>query len=482
MNRWPLSAKLTAWSVLVVGLGTLLLAVSSGEFLRHEQIELLDIQLKGEAQRFFNLWDSRSDLPIELRVAEASERLLLPGTSDLFVVRDRNQNVIFRSFEDAHLRLPGSTLGIRTIKLRAGAEYRLGTFQHQTVSLSIATPLQDVEADGVERFLAVAPVVPCLLVLAGLGGWWIARKALGPVAEITREAEAITADRLDRRLAAATVDDEIGRLTRVLNDMLDRLEKGFHQAARFSADASHELKTPLTVLRVSIEDLLGSPDLSESDRAAVAGLLEQTRRLAGITETLVLLSRAESGRLELDPQTVNLSELVEACAGDAEILADGRGISIETVVPPNLVVQLDRDRVNQILWNLLDNAIKYNRPNGRISVHAGLWQEKETVWILIGNSGQGIDPGLSAQVFARFFRNDNCGVPGRGLGLSLSRELARAHGGDIEIVRTDPDWTEFRLTLCSLADENRAMPESSGEDKVPSWSNGRKPELSEPFA
>jgi signal transduction histidine kinase len=479
VNRWPLSAKLTAWSVLVVGLGTLLLAVSSGEFLRHEQTELLDSQLRGQAKRFFNLWDSRSDLPIERRVVEVTERLLLPGSDDLVAVRDRNQNVIFRSFDDTHLRLPASTLGLRTIKLR-GAVYRLATFQHQTVSLSIATPLQDVEDDGVERFLAVAPVVPCLLVLAGFGGWWIARKALGPVAEITREAEAITADKLDRRLAAATVDDEIGRLTRVLNDMLDRLEKGFHQAARFSADASHELKTPLTVLRVSIEDLLGSPDLSERDRAAVAGLLEQTRRLAGIIETLVLLSRAESGRLELDPQTVNLSELVEACVGDAEILADGR-ISIETMVPPNLVVQLDRDRVNQILWNLLDNAIKYNRPRGRISVHAGLWPEKDTVWILIGNSGRGIDPAVSAQVFARFFRNDSSGVPGRGLGLSLSRELARAHGGDIEIVRTDPDWTEFRLTLGSFVSENRATPESSAGDKVASWSNDRKPELSQPF-
>jgi signal transduction histidine kinase len=319
------------------------------------------------------------------------------------------------------------------------------------------------------------------VVLAGFGGWWIARKALGPVAEITREAEAITADKLDRRLAAAPVDDEIGRLTRVLNDMLDRLEKGFHQAARFSADASHELKTPLTVLRASIEDLLGSPDLSERDRAAVAGLLEQTRRLAGITETLVLLSRAELGRLELDSHTVNLSELVEACAGDAEILVDGRGISIETVVPPNLVVQLDRDRVNQILWNLLDNAIKYNRPNGRISVHAGLWQEKEMVWISIGNSGRGIDPAVSEQVFARFFRNANTGVPGRGLGLSLSRELARAHGGDIEIIRTDPDWTEFRLTLRSFLNEIRSMPDFALDDKVPSWSNGRKVELTEPF-
>ena len=480
MNRWPLSAKLTGWSVLVVGLGTLLLAVSSGEFLRHEQIELLDWQLKAEAQRFFNLWDSRPDLPLERRVSEVSERLLLPGTNDLFAVRDRNQNIIFRSFDDAHLRLPASTLGIRTAKLR-GAGYRIGTFQHQTVSLSIATPLQEVESDGVERFLAVAPVVPCLVVLAGFGGWWIARKALGPVAEITREAEAITADKLDRRLAAAPVDDEIGRLTRVLNDMLNRLEKGFHQAARFSADASHELKTPLTVLRASIEDLLGSADLSERDRAAVAGLLEQTRRLAGITETLVLLSRAELGRLELDPQTVNLSELVEACAGDAEILVDGRGISIETVVPPNLVVRLDRDRVNQILWNLLDNAIKYNRPNGRISVHAGLWQEKEMVWISIGNSGRGIDPAVSEQVFARFFRNDNAGVPGRGLGLSLSRELARAHGGDIEIVRTDPDWTEFRLTLRSFLNEIRSMPDFALDDKVPSWSNGRKVELTEPF-
>jgi signal transduction histidine kinase len=244
------------------------------------------------------------------------------------------------------------------------------------------------------------------------------------------------------------VNDEIGRLTRVLNEMFNRLNESFRQTERFSADASHELKTPLTVLRNSIEDLLESPMLTETDREAVAGLLEQTRRLSAITESLLLLSRADTGRLQLDLTLVDVCEIVRACAEDAEILAEEGGISIQKNLPDSMVAGVDAGRLNQILWNLLDNAIKYNEHDGKIEIRAGTDPATKVVWIEIGNSGPGVSAALAPHLFERFFRSDPQGTAeGHGLGLSLSRELARAHGGDVTLQSSRGGWTVFRVTL-----------------------------------
>jgi signal transduction histidine kinase len=307
-----------------------------------------------------------------------------------------------------------------------------------------------------------------MLVVTGFGGWWIARTALAPVSDVAEAAEQITAQRLDARLDEPPVDDEIGRLTRVLNEMFTRLNESFRQTERFSADASHELKTPLTVLRSSIEDLLESPTLEEDDRRTVASLLEQTRRLSAITESLLLLSRADTGRLQLDLTLVDVCEIVRACAEDAEILAEKQGISITRNLPGSIMAGVDAGRLNQILWNLLDNAIKYNESNGRVEIRAGTDLVQKLVWIEIGNSGPGVPAVLVPQLFERFFRSDPRGVTeGHGLGLSLSRELARAHGGDVTLVSSREGWTAFRVTLRLVKLRAAAGAVQSVADRVP---------------
>jgi len=312
----------------------------------------------------------------------------------------------------------------------------------------MAGEMREIENDAGSRALAVSGILPFMLVVTGFGGWWIARTALAPVSDVAEAAEQITAQRLDARLDEPPVDDEIGRLTRVLNEMFTRLNESFRQTERFSADASHELKTPLTVLRSSIEDLLESPTLEEDDRRTVASLLEQTRRLSAITESLLLLSRADTGRLQLDLTWVDVCEIIRACAEDAEILAEERGISITRNLPASIMAGVDAGRLNQILWNLLDNAIKYNESNGRVEIRAGTDLVQKLVWIEICNSGPGVPAVLVPQLFERFFRSDPQGVTeGHGLGLSLSRELARAHGGDVTLVSSREGWTVFRVTL-----------------------------------
>ena len=203
----------------------------------------------------------------------------------------------------------------------------------------------------------------------------------------------------------------------------------------------------LTILRSGIEDLLESPALIEADRRAVAALLEQTHRLSSITESLLLLSRADVGRLKLDLALTDVSEIVTACVEDAQIIAEARDIQIESDMPDHLDAVVDAGRLEQILLNLLDNAVKYNHEGGRIKI-SGQLAPNGSLSILVGNTGPGIPKAHASQLFERFFRSDAvAGVPGSGLGLSLARELARAHGGELILARSDNEWTEFNLFI-----------------------------------
>jgi two-component system, OmpR family, heavy metal sensor histidine kinase CusS len=447
MKRWPLSTKLIVWSMLLVGIAVVSCAIGTGFYLKRAQTDMLDTELKGEAKYFFTQWEDRGRLSQPERLARIKELIPYSASKRLIEIRDLGRRLLYRSFESPKVSLPVSTLGMRTAKLHQ-KNYRLGTFQKDELILSLAGDMRDIEEDAGSRALAVLGILPFMLVVTGFGGWWIARTALAPVSEVAEAAEQITAQRLDARLNEPPVDDEIGRLTRVLNEMFTRLNESFRQTERFSADASHELKTPLTVLRSSIEDLLESPTLEEDDRRTVASLLEQTRRLSAITESLLLLSRADTGRLQLDLTWVDVCEIIRACAEDAEILAEERGISITRNLPASIMAGVDAGRLNQILWNLLDNAIKYNESNGRVEIRAGTDLVQKLVWIEICNSGPGVPAVLVPQLFERFFRSDPRGVTeGHGLGLSLSRELARAHGGDVTLVSSREGWTVFRVTL-----------------------------------
>jgi signal transduction histidine kinase len=468
MKRWPLSTKLTIWLMLLVGIAVLSCAIGTGFYLKRAQTDMLDTQLKGEAKYFFTQLEERRLLSQAERLARIKELIPYSASKRLIEIRDLGRRLLYRSFENPKVHLPVSTLGVRTVKLHR-ENYRLGTFEKDDVILSLAGDMREIEHDAGARALTVLGILPFLLLVCGFGGWWIARTALAPVSAMAEAAEQMTAQRLDARLEEPPVDDEIGRLTRVLNEMFRRLNESFRQTERFSADASHELKTPLTVLRTSIEDLLESPTLGESDREAVAGLLEQTRRLSAITESLLLLSRADTGRLQLDRTLVDVCEIIRACAEDAEILAEEKGISIAKILPESIMAGVDAGRLNQILWNLLDNAIKYNEAGGRIEIQAGADALAKLVWIEIGNSGPGVPARLAPHLFERFFRSDPQGnEEGHGLGLSLSRELARAHGGDVTLQSSRDGWTVFRVTLTLVMLRGTPSVTAASGERLPS--------------
>jgi len=297
--------------------------------------------------------------------------------------------------------------------------------------------------------------LPIALAFAWYGGRRLARLAVQPLEEMTDAAERITADHIEQRLPVPAVADEVQRHAIALNRTFDRLERSYRQAVRFSADASHELKSPLTVMRATIEAMLESEELSENDRNHAVVLLEQSRRLAGIISSLLLLARADAGRLVLDLHDENLAALLAGCVEDASIMADAKNIRVERSIPDVAMARVDPLRFPQIVSNLLDNAVKYNHDGGCIRV---VLAADGSDWVMrFANTGPAIPEEMAARLFERFFRAEHTTEErGSGLGLGLARELARAHGGDIVFERSADGWNEFVLRLPAGTESVRA--------------------------
>jgi len=291
-----------------------------------------------------------------------------------------------------------------------------------------------------------AAAAPAALVLLALAGWMLARHALRPVKVLTRVAGGITAKGLDRRVPSTGADREFQALIDVINGMLDRLERSFGQATRFSADAAHELRTPLTILQGELEGHLQSAPAGSEEQRRYGGLLDEVQRLKAIVQKLLLLARADAGRLPLDRGPVDLSDQLATLCEDAAIL--GPGLSIGRAIDPGVRVQADAPLLMQAVRNLIDNAIKYNRESGHIDI--GLSVADGRAILTVRNT---IPPGTqidASRIFDRFYRGDPAhgrAVDGTGLGLSLAREIARAHGGDLEFRGVNDGVAEFRLDL-----------------------------------
>jgi signal transduction histidine kinase len=257
---------------------------------------------------------------------------------------------------------------------------------------------------------------------------------------------------LEQRIPDSGDSPEASRVVQVLNRMMERLEASFRQATRFSADASHELKTPLTIMQGELENALQAAVPGSPEQQLFTSLLEQTQRLSTITRSLLLLAQADAGQLKLTLEPVDLGAELASMMEDAQLLAADSRLSFDVQAPPQLRVEADRTLLRTALFNLVGNAIKYNDPEGRIEVRLIAAQSK-TVFT-IGNTGQGIPVADQPKIFARFFRTGSADQPrpdGIGLGLSLAREILRAHGGELALQESRPAWTVFAATLPASA-------------------------------
>lgn len=347
--------------------------------------------------------------------------------------------------------LPIRQTTFRTVAA-GGSTWRIAVTGNPYTTLVLGVRLEESTRDLDrlrDRYLAALPAV---LLLVGLGAWWLATRALRPVAALTEAAESITAQDLSQRIAAPAHDREFGRLVTVFNAMLDRLERSFQQARRFSADASHELKTPLALLQAEVEQGLRAEPAGSPAQQTYRSLLEEIHRLKSILDKLLLLALADSGHLRVERTPLDLSTLVEGLAEDTEEMHPE--LPVARSLAPGLCVAADATLLEQALRNLLGNAAKFNRPQGAIRVD--LRGDGAEAVLRIGNAGPGIPAGDLPRLFERFYRGDPARrrdrPGGAGLGLSLAREILRAHGGEVSLIRAETDWTEFeaRLPLATL--------------------------------
>lgn len=292
---------------------------------------------------------------------------------------------------------------------------------------------------------AAEACVPFLV--TGAVSWIIIYRTLAPIEKLTAAAEEIHADSLHKRLPLRGSGDELDRLTSVLNDMTERLEEAFSRVREFSLHASHELKTPLTILRNGFEQTLRQPDLSPALSEQLLSWLDEVDRLNRIVSGLTLLTQADARQVALCKEPVTLHELVKDAAAEAEILGAARSLQIRVSIPGPVETTGDRHRLRQLLLNLTDNAVKYNHEDGFIEY--ALTREKGFAVITVSNSGRGIPPTELPHIFDRFYRSSTSRgtvQEGIGLGLSIAKWIAEAHGGSLTAA-SRPGLTVLTLRL-----------------------------------
>jgi heavy metal sensor kinase len=438
--RW----RLTAWY------GAVLSAILAGSgvavylLMQHHLLALTDAALRGEFAEFADevgRCGGLAELPEVLRArfsrVEGHEFDLATPAGE----------VVYRSAGVAPAGLPRPVVGAADAGagplLRDATLERLGPVHlaggvirgpSGPLSLQVAASLAPSTRALRELVIVLLTIGP--LALAGTlgGGYWLARKALGPIDRMAATAAEITSHRLDRRLETTGTADELDGLARTFNAMIERLERSFEEVRRFTADAAHELRTPLAAMRTEAEVALRSPRSPERDQRMLENLLEEMERLTRLVSQLLFLCREDAGIGTGEVRTIRLEELVSEVGEHMGVAAQEKRVELSLDLPGPFAVQGDADRLRQLFFNLIDNAIKYTPPGGSVAVRGESAQGQ--VRIAVDDSGIGIPIDHLPHVFDRFYRVDPARSPeteGSGLGLAICRSIAEAHGGRIGI-------------------------------------------------
>jgi len=317
-----------------------------------------------------------------------------------------------------------------------------GAVPDREIGVAVSERVVDAELSPIATGFLIG--VPVALLLAAIGAWLISGQMVRPIRRLGASIDAMTAQGLETRLDLVDEPTEIQHLVQAYNAMLERLQRSFDQASRFSGDAAHELKTPLAILQGEIEQGLGEVVEGSAMQRRLSGLLDEVRRLSAICRKLLLLSLADAGRLPLSLEPFALDEALDELAEDIQTLAPGLKLTMQ--VPRGLIVQGDAQLLRQALQNLASNAIKYNLAEGWIRITAT--RVASGIVVTIANASAGIPEAARPRIFDRFYRADTAHgrrVDGVGLGLGLAREILRAHGGDLEL--GESEFGEVRFTM-----------------------------------
>ena len=446
MRCWSLKIKIAFYAAFITMAALFAGVVVMMVTLYFHQISNLDSDMGGDVEELVRDINNFRDAPKDPRAPLSLQFIPVDMRDYYLIIEGPEHQTLYRS---DNLNGADMAVGVgqtRTLKL-LGQASRIGAWHVDPYFIRAGAPLKMIEQFQKDLGIAFAAGLPAVGLVVFFGGLWLGRRAVAPVAALSSAAERISASSPHERLPLPSARDEIAKLTEVLNRTFDRLQSSYQVASRFSADASHQLKTPVTILRAGLDHLSHATDLSEAQAAEVFLLRQQTRRLSSLIDDLLLLSQADAGRVILQRESLDLKSLIQAAGDDLQVLVDGRGVSVEESLPEALPVSADRRFIGMVLQNLVENAAKYTPDGGSIRI-TGL-REAKRVAVRIANTGGEISPEDRELIFERFRRGEKVGggIQGYGLGLNIARELLRAHGGDLHLNPSEPGWVEFELRL-----------------------------------
>ncbi len=358
------------------------------------------------------------------------------------------EDTLYRIIKEWDLTSPLMSATFRGLDVRLFVQET----RHYVIIIGMSTAGVKSSVDQlVTIFLWLCPFV---LLIAIIGGRYVATRSLAKLNEVVETAQRITADRLHDRIPDHFASDEIGRIVSTFNEMISRLDVSFAQMKQFSADVSHELRTPLSVLRSQLETALNSRVDEDELNNLIANCLDETLHMSTVVDDLLLLATSDSGFKLLKQENVDLSCLVNEIYEESAILGSGKAITTTVDVEPGIIIMGDEQRLRQMLLNLVDNAIKYNREGGTIVMK--LSRNNGMATLSIRDSGIGIDENEIPKIFDRFYRVDPARSRdrgGSGLGLSITKWIVEAHRGRIAVSSILNEGTEFLISLPILRDD-----------------------------
>lgn len=459
-RRLPIRWRLTLWYTVLSAIGLLLLGTALSVGLRSALFESFEEQVRNETAFALN---AVSHADGQLRIAPDGIAQL--ENDDHFVrLIDPTGQIVYQSataLDDIPLDRTSyreALSGESAYDVRRGTGDPIGIVSQPVARsgeivgvLQVGSSRGDTEEVLHTILLAFLIAGPVVLLLAAGGGYFMAGRALAPVRQITQLAATVDPSDLDARLALDLPDDELGRLAQTLDAMLARIERGFEQQRQFTADAAHELRTPLGFMRSQVDLALRRPRSDMEYRAALQALDGDIDRMTRLVTALLTIARSESGQLVVHRVPFDAQAFIRARIDSYATLATAHRIALEDESTPAILLA-DHDLLGQALSNLIDNAFAHTPDGGSIAIGCASDPDRVRFWVV--DTGPGISPEHQEQVFDRFYRIDPGrprGTGGAGLGLTIARSIAEAHGGSISLTSTPGSGARFEIDLPNAA-------------------------------
>lgn len=458
----PIRVRLTLWYVFMLALTLLLFAAGLYAFVAHEERRSTEAMLRERAGSFERAFagEAREESG-EAAVVEVAKDFVA-GDGTVFIYRP--PAILVTGSKGARDPASIPAVGAAITAAFDGQSQFLSLDEER----SIVTPFAGrhyvfVGADSLKGERAalrrlrtgMEVAIPVALIVAALVGYLLALRSLAPVARMTEDASRIEAENLSHRIAVSHPSDEIGRLGTVLNALLERLERSFQQQKQLLADTSHELRTPIAIVRSEAEVTLSRERSAEEYRQALEIIRSEATHLTHLIDSVLLLARADARQNRVAGETFSLNDVVEKSVHAVRTLAAKRGIDLTCGTNGPMPMRGDAELIRRMVLNLLDNAIKFTSPGGRVRLDAH--RTGSQYCIRVTDTGSGIPLEAQPHIFDRFYRASRArsrdADSGTGLGLSIARWIAEAHGGDIRLVQSDARGSVFEVTLPASGSE-----------------------------